>query len=98
MLLVYLFVCFVRVSFLSFFPSSWCRVLAAVCDCGTPWTFLLNFYQAKIGRKCCEHDSAFIFDSMFFKLAGKLDGYKIWDDIEFRFHVDSTDNFRIAYR
>ena len=29
--------------FLSFSSSSWCRGLAAVCDCGTPWTFLLTF-------------------------------------------------------
>ena len=27
---------------LSFFSSTWCRGLAAVCDCGIPWTFLLN--------------------------------------------------------
>ena len=40
-LLVHLFVCFVRVSFCHF--SSWCRGLAAVCDCGTPWIFLLTF-------------------------------------------------------
>ena len=42
MLLVHLFVCFLRVSFLSFISSSWCRGLAAICDCGTPWTFLLT--------------------------------------------------------
>ena len=24
------------------FSSSWCRGLAMVCDCGTPWTFLLT--------------------------------------------------------
>ena len=24
---------------LSFCSSSWCRELAAVCDCGIPWTF-----------------------------------------------------------
>ena len=29
--------------FLSFFFSSWCRWLAAVCDCRIPWTFLLTF-------------------------------------------------------
>ena len=29
---------------LSFFSSSWCRGLAAVCDCGTPWTFLLTLF------------------------------------------------------
>ena len=46
MLLVLLFVCFVHVSFLSFFSSSWCRGLAAVCDCGTAWTFLLTFLIA----------------------------------------------------
>ena len=36
-LLVHLFVLSV------FFSYSWCRGLAAVCDCGTPWTFLLIF-------------------------------------------------------
>ena len=34
--------------FLSFFSSSWCRELAAVCDCGIPWTFLLTFLQVFI--------------------------------------------------
>ena len=29
---------------LSFFSSSWCLGLAAVCDCGTSWTFLLTFF------------------------------------------------------
>ena len=29
--------------FLSIFSSSWCQGLAAVCDCGTPWIFLLTF-------------------------------------------------------
>ena len=24
--------------------SSWCLGRSAVCDCGTPWTFLLPFY------------------------------------------------------
>ena len=37
-----LFVLYMLV-FLSFFSSSWCRGLAEVCDCGTPWTFLLTF-------------------------------------------------------
>ena len=32
--------------FLSFFFSSWCRGLAAICDCGTPWTFLLTFFYS----------------------------------------------------
>ena len=43
-LLVHLFVCFAHVSFCSFFSSSWCQGLAAVCDCGTPWIFLLTFF------------------------------------------------------
>ena len=30
--------------FLSFFSSSWCRGLAAVCECGIPRTFLLTFF------------------------------------------------------
>ena len=38
------FVCLLSTcQFLSFFSSSWCRGLAAVCDCGTPWTFLLTY-------------------------------------------------------
>ena len=48
MLLVRLFVCFVHVSFLSFFPSSLCRGLAAVCDCGTHWTFLLTYLENSV--------------------------------------------------
>ena len=28
---------------LSVSSSSWCLVKAAVCDCGTPWTFLLPY-------------------------------------------------------
>ena len=41
MRLVYLFVCFVLVSFCPFFSSYWYKGLAAVCDSGTPWTFPL---------------------------------------------------------
>ena len=26
------------------FSSPWCLGRAAVCDCGTPWTFLLSFF------------------------------------------------------
>ena len=29
---------------LSVSSSSWCLGKAAVCDCGTPWTFLLPFF------------------------------------------------------
>ena len=42
MLLVHLFLLYV--CFLSFFSSSRCQVLAAVCDCGTLWTFPLTFF------------------------------------------------------
>ena len=38
-----LFVLYMLV-FLPFFSSSWCRGLVVVCDCGTPWTFLLPFF------------------------------------------------------
>ena len=31
---------------LSVSSSSWCLGRAAVCDCGTPWTFLLPFFHA----------------------------------------------------
>ena len=30
---------------LSVSSSSWCLERAAVCDCGTSWTFLLRFYN-----------------------------------------------------
>ena len=43
MFLVHLFVCFARVCFCpNFLPLG--RGLAAVCDCGTQWTFLLTFF------------------------------------------------------
>ena len=38
------FVRFVLVWILSVSSSSWCLGRAAVCDCGTPWTFLLPFF------------------------------------------------------
>ena len=34
------FCLFCMCCFLSFFSSSWCLGLAAVCKCGTPWTFV----------------------------------------------------------
>ena len=60
MLIVHLFVCFVRVNFRHFFSSSWCRGLTAVCDCGTSWTFLLTFvynYQSRIYLAICQYSS-----------------------------------------
>ena len=38
------FVRFVLVLDLSISSSSWCLGGAAVCDCGTPWTFFLPFF------------------------------------------------------
>ena len=33
---------------LSASSSSWCLGRAAVCDCGTPWTFLLPFFDKPV--------------------------------------------------
>ena len=41
------FVRFVLVLVLSVSSSSWCLGRSAVCDCGTPWTFLLPFFTLK---------------------------------------------------
>ena len=30
--------------------SSWGLGRAAVCDCGTPWTFLLPFFHIQVGQ------------------------------------------------
>ena len=47
---------------LSVSSSSWCLGMAAACDCGTPWTFLLPFfgveeftgiYSKSIFVQCC---------------------------------------------
>ena len=38
------FVRFMLVLDLSVSSSSWCLGGAAVCDCGTPWAFLLPFF------------------------------------------------------
>ena len=48
------FVRFVLVLDLSVSSFSWCLGRAAVCDCGTPWTFLLPFYSVNtaIAIKC----------------------------------------------
>ena len=42
-------VLFVRLFDLSVSSSSWCLGRAAVCDCGTPWTFFLTFFFARGG-------------------------------------------------
>ena len=58
------FVRFVPVLDLSVSSSSWGLGRAAVCDCGTPWTFLLPFlvmycrlllYSVCIGPTACLH-------------------------------------------
>ena len=35
---------FVRFALVWLCPFPWCLGRAAVCDCGTPWTFLLLFF------------------------------------------------------
>ena len=58
-----------------FFSSSWCRGLAADCDCCTPWTFLFlkfwtlyifkdNFSETKL--KNCLARNCIIFLNMFY--------------------------------
>ena len=45
------FVClFCTCQFLSFVSSSCCRGLAALCDCGTPWTFLLTVLFGPVSK------------------------------------------------
>ena len=43
---------------MSFFSSSWCRRLAAVCGCGTPWTFLLTFLPYYFSTNETAHNSS----------------------------------------
>ena len=52
---------FCTCSFLSLFSSSWCRGLAVVCDCDTPWTFLLCFCSPyfKQSSKMTRHSHTF---------------------------------------
>ena len=45
-------------------------------------------------EKCCEHSSAYIFDRIFFILAGNEDSHKISDNFEIR--VDSTMDCRVS--
>ena len=52
LILVLFYVRFVLVKILSVSSSSWCLGSAAVCDCGTPWTFLLPFCSAVLVRNC----------------------------------------------
>ena len=39
-------ICLFILHMLIFFSSAWCQGLAAACDCGTSWTFLLTFLSA----------------------------------------------------
>ena len=56
MLLVHLFVCLHVLDFV-LFSFSWYRGLAAVCDCGTPWTFLFTCFSIGLA---VEYSSCFI--------------------------------------
>ena len=47
-LILVLFVCLFACLDLLISSSLWCLGRAAVCDCGTPWTFLLPFFFFKI--------------------------------------------------
>ena len=52
LILVFLYVCSICACLdLSVFSSSWCLGRAAVCDCGTPWTFLSPFFLRYIGYR-----------------------------------------------
>ena len=53
---------------LSVSSSSWCLGRAAVCDCGTPWTFL-TFFESYLVRN--PEDSCFFF-FFFFARATRL--------------------------
>ena len=44
MLLVHLFVCFIYISFCNVSLPLGVGVVAGVCDCGTPCTFLLTVF------------------------------------------------------
>ena len=48
---------------LSVSSSSWCLGRAAVCDCGTPWTFLLSFVFYYFCHCMSLHVIFFILDS-----------------------------------
>ena len=61
--LVHLFVCFVHVSFCHFFLFPRCRGFVVVCDCGTPWTFLLSFFSV-IKREISNVFEVFFFKSL----------------------------------
>ena len=45
-------------------------------------------------EKCCENSSAYIFDRIFFILAGNEDSHKISDELEIR--VDSTMDWEVS--
>ena len=50
MLIVHLFVNYALINLCHFFPSSWCRGLAAASAYGFSWTFLKTF-SGQIGSK-----------------------------------------------
>ena len=67
---VILFLCFsvLLVLDLSVSSFSWCLGRAAVCDCGTPWTFLLPFFHkgSNVQYQSSNHLHSFFFFFFFF--------------------------------
>ena len=53
---------------LSVSSSSWCLGRAAVCDCGTPWTFLLLFSYPTDRPKAVVPLLVFLFGALWFNL------------------------------
>ena len=57
---------------LSVFSSSWCLERAAVCDCGTPWTFLLPFCYSTDRSKAVVPVLVLLVVALWFILRGDL--------------------------
>ena len=68
---------------LSVSSSSWCLGRAAVCDCGTPWTFLLPFWVEKYS------------DSLKTLLQQGISGPEFYGDLVYKFRkIVRKSNFR----
>ena len=66
------FVCLFACMFLSLFSSSWCRGLAAVCDCGIlPYTFLLTFLSLKVFKTDLKPKKGILY-SQFYNTIGEI--------------------------
>ena len=64
-LMFVLFVCLIDLCLFGFvgFLFPWCLRRAAVCDCGTPWAFLLLFLYSYIGKISLPHAAMFFDES-----------------------------------